>query len=134
MTDEVLRDRECPGRSAVGIPQYVTADPTQLLTGLVIELPPNHVVCLECGSSLREGQSITVYGARRAEHPQWDLRRWYCRSCAPTTIWTPTLGVMELLARAWLGTVALPETRTHRLCLTEVELLAYSPPREGGQP
>lgn len=76
---------------------------------------------------------MTVYGARRAGNPQWDLRRWYCRLCAPTTIQTPTLGVTELLARAWLGTVALPETRTHRLCLTEVGLLAYSPPREGGK-
>lgn len=133
MTGEVLRDRERPGRSAVGIPRQVAADPFQLLTGLVIELSPNHVVCLECTSPLTEGQSITIYGARQAGNPRWDLRRWYCTACAPTTIQTPTLGVAELLVRAWLGTTALPETRTHRLCLTEVKLLAYSPPREGGQ-
>jgi len=133
MTDGVLRDCECPGRSAVSIPQQVTAAPSQLLTGLVIELPPTNVVCLECGASLREGQSITIESARRAGRPQWDLQRWYCRSCAPTTIQAPTLGMTELLARAWLGTIALPEARTHRLCLTDVELLAHSPPREGGQ-
>jgi len=36
---------------------------------------------------------------------------------------------MELLARAWLGTVSLSKTRTHRLCLTEIECVDYSPPR-----
>jgi hypothetical protein len=50
---------------------------------------PTNVVCLEYMSPLKEDQSITVYGAHRPDHPGWDLQRWYCRSCAPTTVQTP---------------------------------------------
>lgn len=131
MTDEMLRDRERPGSDPIDTPRQVTAEPTQLLTGLSVGLPTNCVVCVSCGDKLSEGRAITVYGYRQAERAVWDLRRCYCADCAPTAIDAPTLGVAELLARAWLGSVALPQTRTHRLCLTEVELVATSPPTEG---
>lgn len=74
---------------------------------------------------------MTVYGYRGADSEWWDLRRCYCADCAPTAIGEPTLGVTELLVRAWLGSVALPRTRTHRLCLTEVEVVCFSLPTEG---
>jgi hypothetical protein len=134
MTDELLRDRERPGDDPAGDAIQVLAEPTQLLTGLEIGLPTNRVVCVGCGDQLGEGRAVTVYGYRQAERDEWDLRRCYCEACAPTAIETPTLGVSELLARAWLGSVALPRTRTHRLCLTEVELVTYSPPAEGCEP
>ena len=134
MTDEVLRDREQTGANLGTDPVILTADPTQLLTGLEVGLPTNRVVCVGCGDQLGEGRAVTVYGYRQAERDEWDLRRCYCEACAPTAIETPTLGVSELLARAWLGSIALPRTRTHRLCLTEVELVTYSPPAEGCEP
>jgi hypothetical protein len=134
MIDEVLRDRERPGADPPGDSTRVTAEPTQLLTGVSVGLPTNRVVCVGCGDQLGEGRAVTVYGYRQAERDEWDLRRYYCEDCAPTAIETPTLGVSELLARAWLGSVALPRTRTHRLCLTEVELVAASPPAEGHRP
>lgn len=134
MIDEVLRDRERPGADPGGDPTQVTAEPTQLLTGLSVGLPTNRVVCVGCGDQLAEGRAVTVYAYRQAERDEWDLRRCYCEDCAPTAIETPTLGVSELLVQAWLGSVALPRTRTHRLCPTEVELVAASPPAEGHRP
>lgn len=134
MTDELLRDRERPGADPAGDAIQVTAEPTQLLTGVSVGLPTNRVVCVDCGEQLGEGRAVTVYGCRQAERDAWDLRRCYCEDCAPATIETLTLGVSELLARAWLGSVALPRTRTHRLCLTEVELVTASPPAEGHRP
>jgi hypothetical protein len=134
MSDEVLRDRELPGRDRPEIPHGVTATPAQLLTGLEVGLPTNRVVCVGCTAQLGEGRSVTVYAYRCAERPEWDLRRCYCADCAPTTITDPTLGVTELLAQAWLGSTAVPRTRTHRLCLTEVEIIAASPPQEGTKP
>jgi hypothetical protein len=134
MTDEVLRDRERPGDDPARHSIQVTAEPTQLLTGVSVGLPTNRVVCVGCGDQLGEGRAVTVYGYRQAERDAWDLRRCYCVDCAPTAIETPTLGVSELLARAWLGSIALPRTRTHRLCLTEVALVTYSLPVEGCAP
>ena len=134
MTDEVLRDRERPGGDTLTPPRTIQADPAQVLTGWSIGLPTNRVVCVGCGAQLGEGRAVTVYGYRVAEGSKWDLRRCYCEDCAPSVIHSPTLGVSELLARAWLGTLALPRDRTHHLCLTEVELVAYSPPSEGAEP
>lgn len=134
MSDDVLRDRELPGSESTVGSQGVRTAPTQLLTGLTVGLPTNRVVCIGCRMQLTEGQAVTVYSYRRAECLEWNLRQCYCMDCAPTTINEPTLGVTELLARAWLGTVARPRTRTHRLCLLEIEVVAYSPPEEGARP
>lgn len=134
MTDEVLRDRERPGDDAVTPPQTIQADPTQVLTGWPIGLPTGRVVCIGCGVQLGEGRAVTVYGYRVADRSEWDSRRCHCEDCAPQRIHSPTLGVTELLARAWLGTLAISRDRTHHLCLTEVELVDYSPPNEGADP
>jgi hypothetical protein len=134
MSEEALQGRDQPERTSGATGHEVTADPTQLLTGRPVGVYADHVVCTGCTTQLVEGRAITVYGYRRAESLDWDLRRCYCADCAPATIGEPTLGVTELLARAWLGTVALPRTRTHRLCLTDVEIAAVSPPSEGTKP
>jgi hypothetical protein len=112
----------------------VTAAPARLLTGLAVGLPTDRIVCVGCATQLTEGRVVTVYGYRRAECLEWDLWRCYCADCAPTTIDEPTLGVTELLARAWLGSVTLPQTRTHRPCLTDVEIVAASGPQRGSTP
>jgi len=134
MTDEVLRDRECPGSELTETSSRVTVEPAQFLTGLTVGLPTTRVVCVGCTAQLAEGRAVTVYGYRRAESSQWNLRRCYCTDCAPSAIGEPTLGVTELLAQAWLGTVSQPETRSHRLCLTAVEMVDHSPPQEGTRP
>jgi hypothetical protein len=120
--------------SETGDSSGVTAAPARLLTGLAVGLPTDRVVCVGCATQLTEGRAVTVYGYRRAESLEWDLRRCYCVDCAPTTIDEATPGVTELLARAWLGSVALPRTRTHRPCLTDVEVVATSGPQEGRTP
>lgn len=99
MTDEVLSDGERPGNEPAGSAQEVIADPTQLLTGHPVGVYADHVVCTGCATQLTEGRAMTVYGHRRAESPDWDLRRCYCADCAPATLGEPTLGVTELLAR-----------------------------------
>lgn len=134
MTDEVLRGGERASHEPTGPTREVTAAPTQLLTGQQVGLYADHVVCTGCTTQLTEGRAMTVYGYQRAESRDWDLRRCYCADCAPATIGEPTLGVTELLARAWLGTVALPRSRTHRLCLTDVDIVDFSPPSEGTKP
>jgi hypothetical protein len=134
MTDEVLRDRERSGGDAVTSPGAIQADPTQVLTGWPVGLPTGLVICVSCGAQLGEGRAVTVYGYRVAERSEWDLRRCYCVDCAPQLIRSPTLGVSELLAEAWLGTLAISRDRTHHLCLTEVDCVAFSPPSEGADP
>jgi len=131
MSDEVLHDRECPGSELTESTPQISVDPAQFLTGLTVGLPTNRVVCVGCTAQLTEGRAVTVYGYRQAERRQWNLRRCYCVDCAPSAIGEPTLGVTELLAQAWLGTVTLPETRSHRLCLTAVEVIDHSRPEEG---
>lgn len=134
MTDEVLHGRAQRGVDQTVASQAITAGPAQLLTGLAVGLPTNRVVCVGCATQLTEGRAVTVYGYRKAECFEWDLRRYYCMDCGPTMISKPTLGVTELLAQAWLGSVALPRARTHRLCLTDVEIIAHSRPQEGTKP
>ena len=70
-----------------------------------------------------------MYAYRQADSLGWELRRCYCVDCATTTIGEPTLGVTEPLVRAWLGSIALPRTRTHRQCLTDVELINHTMPQ-----
>jgi hypothetical protein len=94
----------------------------------------SHLTVAVTADEIQEGSYTVVYAYRCAERDHWDLRRCYCTDCAPSTIETPTLGVTELLAQVWLGTLAQPRTRTHELCLTEVECVAVSPPSESVDP
>ncbi|MDZ7746856.1 MAG: hypothetical protein U5K28_10210 [Halobacteriales archaeon] len=134
MTDELVQDREQSGDDPDQPLVTVQASPQQLLRGSSVGISSNRVVCLGCGATLEEGRAVTVYGYRGADSETWNLRRCYCTDCAPTAIGEPTLGVTELLVRAWLGSVALPRTRTHELCLTEIEVVDASPATEGSEP
>ncbi|KAB7519458.1 hypothetical protein [Halosegnis rubeus] len=133
MTDELLRDRGRPGRVARIEPPCVTATPAQLCTGLILGLPGLYTYCTGCREKLREGDETVVYAYRLAERAEWDFCRCYCRVCAPTRHEVPTLGVAELLIRAELATTSFVHTQSHRLSLTEVQLVAYCPPEEGGE-
>jgi hypothetical protein len=134
MSDEWLHTRERPGGDSKTMPAMVSATPAQLLTGLPVGLPTLYAYCVGCHARLTEGHCTVVYAYRAAERATWDLGRCFCDACAPDTIEAPTLGVAEVLVRAELGTVALPRTRTHRLCLTDVAVLADSPQSEGERP
>jgi hypothetical protein len=132
MTDKWRR--ESPEGESNEVPWTVTATPDQLLTGVTVGLPTLHAFCVECNKKLNASCSVVVYAYRTAESETWDLRRCYCPGCSPSRVRTPTLGVSELLVEAALGTVSSPHIQSHRLCLTAVEPLAYSPPREGTHP
>ena len=134
MTDELVGDHERPGDNQAQPPVTVQAAPRELLRGASVGISSNRVICVGCGADLGEGRAVTVYGYRGVDSETWNLRRCYCADCAPTAIGEPTLGVSELLVRAWLGSIALPRTRTHELCLTEVEVVDASPPTAGSDP
>lgn len=108
----------------------IRTSPTQLLTGLSAGLPTSRLVCADCGVELTEKQPVAVYVQQLAERTQWDVRRWYCSACGPSAIESPTLGVTELLAQAWLGTKTSPRTGTSKPCLTDVAVIDYSSPEE----
>lgn len=133
MNDEWLHARERAGEEPKEIPRTVTGPPNQLLTGLPIGLPTQYTCCACCVEKLVAGQSAVVYGYRTAEDASWDIQRAYCTGCAPSVIRTPTLGVIEILAEGSLGTLSVPRDQVHRSCLVDVDLQAYSPPREGAR-
>lgn len=135
MTDESLRDRKRLDRDvAEADTPIVTAIPGQLFTGYQVGFSDLREVCIDCAELLREGDPLVSYASQPAETTPWEVQRCYCAGCAPDDITVPTLGTSELLMKARLGTVALPRQRTHRLCLVEVEYIAFSPPVEGSEP
>ena len=76
---------------------------TQVVTGSVVadgETTP----CSARGCQLRDGDSVVVYACRCVESGQWQLPQLWCQVCAPETLVTRTLGVVEALV-------------TGRLCL-----------------
>lgn len=122
------------GEGADTDPPALRCRPGQLFAGLAIGTPAGTVVCTACDTAVVEGQRVGVYAYQRAEGLCWDTRRAYCADCVPATLSSPTLGVAELIVRGWVGTLALPRTRTHRPCLVEVQPVIYSPPTEGCPP
>lgn len=135
MSNEYLRDRKRPGGDvAEADTPIVTATPGQLLTGYQVGFSDLREVCIDCAELLQEGDKLVTYASQPAKTTQWETQRCYCARCAPDDIMVPTLETSELLMSARLGTVALPRQRTHRLCLIEVEYIAFSPPVEGNEP
>ena len=134
MNDEWLSTRESPGPEPNRQPLTISGTPEQLLKGLPVGLPTLHAFCTDCNETLHAGQSIVEYGYRTADSTEWAIRQCYCEECSPLSIQTPTLGVTELLAKASLCTVSDPREQIHRLCLADVAIQTYSPPREGVRP
>ncbi len=125
---------EC-GHAGTGRDQpVIQSTPAQVLAGVQVGLPDLTAVCTCCGESITEGQATSVYAYQPADEQEWYLARCYCQACAPDEIPTPTVGTSEVVVQAWLGVVSRPHDRSHRLCLLEVELVAFSPPAEGHDP
>lgn len=103
------------------------------LTGVQLARP-TRCRCQPCGTPLREGDAATAYAYQPVECDTWSVPRLYCRDCAPDAIATPTLGVHEALADAWLAIRSLPAARSHRLVLADVEVRATSAPDDGAEP
>ena len=109
----------------------VIAPPTQVLTGHSVGPRPDGALCSSCGAPLHETDVAFAYAYRRAESAEWTVSRLYCYGCAPSTIRSPRCGTTEIVVGGRLGTIALPTSRTHHQCLTELALRAFSPPMEG---
>lgn len=122
--------------SGSSISETVTAEASveQALTGLQIGLSGPVGVCCQCGRDLHDGHCVTVYAYRTAGHDKWNLPRVYCRGCGNDEIKTPTLGTTEVVATAFLGVLQVAAAQATRLVLTNVELVASSPPSEGTEP
>ncbi len=105
-----------------------------VLAGHPIGPRSNGALCIGCGAVLHETDIVFAYAYRCAESVQWNVPRLYCYSCTPSTIKSPTLGTTEVLMGGRLGAIALPTSRTHQLCLTELAVRAYSNPTEGRPP
>ena len=112
----------------------LTATPGQLFIGFEIGLPTLEAICQSCSQTLREGARCTVYVYQPTDDVQWYTRGCYCEECTPAAIERPTEGTSEGLVHAVLGTIASQSQQTHRLCLTDITLHAYSPPTEGSEP
>lgn len=112
----------------------VMSTPMQVLAGSQVGLPDLHAVCTCCDETITEGQACTLYAYRPCDGLEWYPARCYCQACAPDAIPTPTMDMSEVLVQAWLGVVSRPHDRSHRLCLLEVELVAFSPSSEGSDP
>ena len=112
----------------------VIASPDQVLTGYPVGSRVNTAVCSNCNAPLHETDIVFAYAYRCVESAQWNVPRLYCYGCAPDTIKSPTLSTTEVLVGGRLGVIKLPTSRTHRLCLTELAVRAYSYSTEGYSP
>ncbi|WP_306059973.1 hypothetical protein [Natronococcus wangiae] len=112
----------------------VIATPIQVLQGHPVGPDLHTALCSGCGTPLHETDVVFAYAYRCADSVQWDVPRVFCHGCAPNRIRSPTLGTTEVLAGSRLGMITLPTSRSHRLCLTELEIRAFSSPTEGCPP
>ena len=133
MIDESVHAWDCPAPED-SEPQRVVTTLRQALTGLQIGLANLQARCTACGQARHEGQQVWVYVYRTADAPEWVLSRCYCSGCAPGCIETPTLGTSEALIEARLDVVSLSSEHCHNLCLSEIEVLTFSPLTEGASP
>ena len=100
----------------------------QLFAGLSLARLGEPPQCVACGCAMTAGRSIVVAVYRPVEQACWQLGRCYCQQCAPDTIETPTLGVMELQVTGRVGTQSAVHTQSHAYCLLEPRVQAVSLP------
>jgi len=112
----------------------VIATPEAVLAGHPVGPRTDGAVCIGCGRALHETDIVFAYAYRCADAADWIVSRLYCLECAPSRVRSPTLGVTEVLVGGRLGTITLPTARSHRLCLSELALRAFSPAQEGCPP
>ena len=112
----------------------VIATPVQILPGHPVGTPPHPAVCTICGTRLGETEIVLAYAYQCRGSRLWNVPRLFCWGCAPDAISTPTFETAEVLVAGRVGALSLPTSRSHRLCLTELAVRAYSPPTEGAEP
>lgn len=110
--------------------QLASSTLSQILTGHIIGDSSATVRCTVCTDALGSGDIVFALASRCVEQRRWAVPRLYCVGCAPARIDSPTLGVTEALVAGRLGTLSLPTTRSHGLCLTELAVRELSPPTE----
>ena len=121
------------GESATACGEERVASSTieQILTGVVVSEGSGVVRCTSCNAVIGATDIVFAYAARCVEQRAWRVPRLYCVGCAPASVRGPTLGVTEVILGGRLGTRSCPTARTHRSCLAELAVRAYSPPTEG---
>lgn len=115
-------------------PRMISVTPTRLVSPVVVGPTGGDCRCTTCRAAIHAGQQVGVYAYRLADAREWDIARVFCRDCAPAGVSHPTLGTTELLVTGRLGTVSLPATQSHRLCVVEVLTRTVSPQTEGTPP
>ncbi|QCS42025.1 hypothetical protein FEJ81_06510 [Natrinema versiforme] len=132
-SDDACRHRS-PNDCAPDDETTVIATPEAVLAGHPVGPYANGAVFISCGEALHETDIVFAYAYRCAETTDWIVSRLYCHGCVPERVRSPTLGVTEVLVGGRLGTITLSTARSHRLCLTELAVRAFSPPTEGCPP
>lgn len=133
MNGDYVHRWDSPASGTRGNHSSVRTTLDQLLTGLSVTTEASRASCTRCARILREGERILVYAYRMAEHREWNVARYHCRTCRTDEFETPTLCAKEALAEATLGTVYDVCEQTHNHCLLAVDHVATSPPSEGQQ-
>ena len=104
----------------------IDADTTQLFAGAT--LTPE---CTGCNRTLREGEQVTIYTARKEDAPAFRIERIYCRECTPKELTAPTLGLNEYLLQSRLTRTLDVRTQSEFYTLHEPHSIATSAPSEG---
>lgn len=84
-------------------------------------------VCVGCGTSFFDGETVLGYTVQSAADPVPELAHATCEACGPIPHRRFTLGVRELIVRGHAGTVANTRTQSTRQILLESELDLVSP-------
>ena len=100
----------------------------QLFAGLSLAGLGEPPQCVACGCVMTAGRSSVVAIYRPVEQARWQLGRCYCQRCAPESIETPTLGVMELQVTGRVETQSAVHTQSHAYCLLKPGVQAVSLP------
>jgi len=91
-------------------------------------------LCRQCGTVLREGDSVTVYAYRAADAQLWDVPAVYCERCSEHALRAGTRGTEEVAAGSRLAVTHDCATQSARLTLLACEVVDSSSPDEGGAP
>lgn len=110
----------------------VTCSMSQVLRGLSVGIG-ERTVCDQCNTLLVEGSTVGVTAYKSSDTDTWRLVRLTCTDCTEEKIATPTYGCEESLVTARLGITSDVTLQQVSLTLLAVELLEYSPSKEGRQ-
>ena len=108
----------------------ISTDTTQLFAGAKLT-QDDSPECTACNRTLREGEQITIYAARKEDAPTFHIERIYCRECTPEELTSPTLGLSEYLLKSRLTRTLDVQTQSEFDTLHDPHSIATSAPSEG---